>query len=298
MTSDNSMPLTTATAGIYTDFDGLSRLKGQASEQTPEAKKEVAQQFEALFIQIMLKSMRDASQLSESTDGDQTRFYQDMYDKQIALDLASGSGIGLAAVIERQLGGDVDAKPSSAKLFSDLVEQHWKPDNQQAFIKDLWPFASKAAEELGVEPEVLIAQSALETGWGQKVITDEHGLSSLNLFGIKADGRWQGDHATVTTLEFREGVAQQERASFRSYPSRADSMSDYVDFIKNGSRYASALANASGAGSYLNALQQAGYATDPAYAQKISGIMSDDAFVQTVADLKTTAGFRQTGFSL
>lgn len=298
MNSDNSMSLSTATAGIYTDFDGLSRLKGQASEQTPEAKKEVAQQFEALFIQTMLKSMRDASQLSESTDGDQTRFYQDMFDKQIALDLANGSGIGLAAVIERQLGGDVAASPSSAKLFSDPVEQHWKPDNQQAFIKDLWPFASKAARELGVEPEVLIAQSALETGWGQKVITDEQGLSSLNLFGIKADGRWQGDHASVTTLEFRDGVAQQERASFRSYPSRADSMSDYVDFIKNGSRYASALANASDAGSYLNALQQAGYATDPAYTQKISGIMSDDAFLQTVADLKTTAGFRQTDFSL
>ena len=298
MNSDNSMSLSTASAGIYTDFDGLTRLKAEASEQTPESKKEVARQFEALFIQIMLKSMRDASQLSESTDGDQTRFYQDMYDKQIALDLASGSGIGLAAVIERQLGGDVAASPSSAKLFSDPVEQHWKPDNQQAFIKDLWPFASKAARELGVEPEVLIAQSALETGWGQKVITDEHGLSSLNLFGIKADGRWQGDHATVTTLEFRDGVAQQERASFRSYPSRDDSMSDYVDFIKNGSRYASALANASDAGSYLNALQQAGYATDPAYAQKISGIMSDDAFVQTVAGLKTTAGFRQTGLSL
>lgn len=292
MNSENSMSLSTATAGIYTDFDGLSRLKGQAAEQTPEAKKEVAQQFEALFIQIMLKSMREASQLSESTDGEQTRFYQDMFDKQIALNLASGSGIGLAAVIERQLGGDVAARPASARSFSDPVEQHWKPHNPQAFIEDLWPFASKAAEELGVDPEVLLAQSALETGWGQKVITDEQGLSSLNLFGIKADGRWQGDHATVTTLEFRDGVAQQERASFRSYPSRADSMSDYVDFIKNGSRYALALANASDAGSYLNALQQAGYATDPAYARKISGIMSDDAFVQTVADLKTTAGFR------
>ena len=74
MNSDNNLSLSTATAGIYTDFDGLARLKGQASEQTPEAKKEVAQQFEALFIQIMLKSMRDASQLNESTDASRRVF--------------------------------------------------------------------------------------------------------------------------------------------------------------------------------------------------------------------------------
>lgn len=105
-----------ADARIYTDFNGLqqlkSRLGGQPS-QSREATKEVAKQFESLFLQMMLKSMREATD-SIRTDGDsmeseQTRFYQEMFDKQVALDLASrenGAGLGIAALLERDLANN------------------------------------------------------------------------------------------------------------------------------------------------------------------------------------------------
>lgn len=302
MNTDNNLSLTTASAGIYTDFDGLTRLRGQAAEQTGEANKEVAQQFEALFLQIMLKSMRDASQLSESTDGDQTRFYQDMFDKQVAIDMASGQGIGLAAVIERQLGGSTMAAPAlqqplMPKAFASVTEQNWQPGGEDDFIRDLWPQAVEVAAEIGIDPEVLIAQSALETGWGQKVMKDPQGQSSLNLFGIKADDRWQGDHVKVATLEYRDGIAQQEMATFRSYASRAESMRDYVSFLKENPRYQQALDNAADADTFVAKLQSAGYATDPAYANKISAILQRDSFVQTVADLKMSPAAEKTGYS-
>ena len=185
-------------AGMYPDMNGLAKLRAQASQKSPEANKEVARQFEALFIQTMLKAMREASQLSETTDGEQTRFYQDMYDKQIALDLARKDGIGLAAIIERQLGGPAAAdaasqaqavSPVQAISPAQAVSQpqapsqitqkstqntpaRWMPASQEAFIQDLWPHAAISAKELGVPADVLIAQAALETGWGRKMIHD------------------------------------------------------------------------------------------------------------------------------
>ena len=112
-------------AGMYTDISGLARLRAQASKQTPEASKEVARQFEALFIQTMLKAMREASQLSETTDGEQTRFYQEMYDKQIALDLARKNSLGLAPIIERQLAGPAAAAASPRVEVTSPITRTW-----------------------------------------------------------------------------------------------------------------------------------------------------------------------------
>jgi flagellar protein FlgJ len=281
-------------AGMYTDMSGLARLRAQASQKSPEANKEVARQFEALFIQTMLKAMREASQLSEITDGEQTRFYQDMYDKQIALDLARKDGIGLASIIERQLAGQ---PPRSAELpapvparatkaSAEIAPAEWQPSSPEAFIQDIWPHATKSAKELGVSADVLIAQAALETGWGRKVIHDRQGNNSFNLFGIKADNSWQGDQVTVTTVEYRDGIAQREHAAFRSYASLADSLNDYVEFLKQNPRYQQALANVGQAEVFLQELQQAGYATDPAYADKIGDIMRRDSFSRTVSELR------------
>ena len=275
-----------ANAGIYTDFSGLARLKNEASEGSDKANREVAQQFESVFLQIMLKSMRDASELSESTDGDQTRFYQDMFDKQIALDLARGNGIGLAAVIERELGGGEAAASLTPRSFTSDAERNWKPDDQQSFIEGLWPFASKVANELNLDPKAIIAQAALETGWGKHVSRDKNGDSSLNLFGIKADRAWQGDRVKVATLEYREGIANQENASFRAYDSRQQSVTDYARFLQDNPRYEKALASGTNASQFVQELQQAGYATDPAYAIKISAIMQREEFVNTVAELQ------------
>jgi len=323
MSTDSIMHNELSNAGMYTDMSGLAKLRAQASQKSPDANKEVARQFEALFIQTMLKAMREASQLSETTDGEQTRFYQEMYDKQIALDLARKDGIGLASIIERQLGGPAAADAASqaqavtpvqvvsparavstaqavsrAQATSQITQKpmqntpaRWLPASQEAFIQDLWPHAATSAKELGVPADVLIAQAALETGWGRKMIHDPQGGNAFNLFGIKADKHWQGEHINVATIEYRDGIAQREHASFRSYASLSESMDDYVAFLQQNPRYQQALEKAGSAQDFLLELQQAGYATDPAYAEKINDIMNRDAFSKTVSELRLSAGF-------
>ena len=135
------------------------------------------------------------------------------------------------------------------------------------------PDASRAAEKLGIKPELLVAQAALETGWGERVIKRTDGSSSFNLFGIKASGNWQGDSVRVATLEYRDGVMQKEKADFRAYGSFRESFDDYVEFVTNNSRYSSAVNHHGSSEKYIEALQQAGYATDPAYASKVLDIM-------------------------
>ena len=281
-------------AGIYTDLSGLAKLRAQASNKSPEANKEVARQFEALFLQTMLKAMRQASQIGESMDGEQTRFYQEMYDKQIALDLARTGGVGLAAIIERQLGGQaagatnpsVQVPPPAESRSVDPPVRHWRPDSQEAFIQDLWPHASASAKELGVSADVLIAQAALETGWGRNMILDRQGGNAFNLFGIKAGSHWQGEQVSIATLEYRDGLAQREKAAFRAYGSLQESMNDYVSFLKQNPRYQAALEQSGNDEAFLQELQKAGYATDPAYAAKISNIMKRESFMNAVSQAR------------
>lgn len=288
-----------ANTALYSDMSGLTRLRAQAAERTPDANKEVARQFEALFLQSMLKAMRQASLLSESTDGEQTRFYQDMFDKQVALDLARKNSIGLAPVIERQLSGQAAGYHPLGK--SDAVTQEttnriqksntatappWQPESQEAFIRDLWPHAQKSAKGLGVSADVLIAQAALETGWGRKMIHDQQGGNALNLFGIKAGKHWQGEQAVVPTIEYRDGIARREYAAFRSYASLQQGMDDYVAFLKQNPRYQPALEKVGNPEEFLQQLQHAGYATDPAYADKIGNIMKRESFQKVVTDLQ------------
>ncbi|WP_457666111.1 flagellar assembly peptidoglycan hydrolase FlgJ [Thiolapillus sp.] len=299
-------------AGIYTDFSGLAELKSGARKQSPQARKEVARQFEAMFIQIMLKSMRDAGSLGEGGESDEVRFYQQMFDQQIALDLANNKGMGLAKVFESQLGGD--AQPAADTDLSQLnrkpfnvrqavespvasnesmnktasVEKpsrRWLPESPEAFIQELWPVAKKVAGKLGILPEVLVAQAALETGWGKKMPDGVQG-SSMNLFGIKADSGWKGQKVNVSTLEYREHVAVREQASFRAYDSTEKSMEDYIAFLKNNPRYETALKHTNEPRRFLQELQEAGYATDPRYAEKIEGIMSSERFAGVVSRLK------------
>jgi len=147
----------------------------------------------------------------------------------------------------------------------------------QEFVEKLLPLAERMAPELGVDPRVLLAQSALETGWGKFITADQtNGQSSFNLFNIKTGANWSGESVNVNTLEYKGGVPVQERAQFRAYASYADSFRDYVDFLKNSSRYQQALDQADNPISYLQELQAAGYATDPEYADKIARILSGD----------------------
>jgi len=321
-------------ASSYTDFNALAELRAKVtngdSEKSAEATKEVAQQFESLFLQMMLKSMRDATYVDENSESDQTRFYQEMFDKQIALDLSNreNGGIGLAKIMEQQMSGGVKPRAEANSLehtFNNLrtnfynkslnlssektsvvtatntssqnvelnTKESWTAASPQEFTQALWPHANKVAEKLGVKPEVLIAQAALETGWGEKMIKDRQGNNANNLFGIKADARWSGDKVNVSTLEFRDGIAAKEQAAFRSYESIAHSFDDYAEFLQSNPRYQGALVNTGDANLYLEKLQQAGYSTDPAYAKKIQSITQRESFVKAVNDLRNTAGSEQ-----
>lgn len=302
-----------ASGAFYTDFQGLTALKAGAREQSPEALKAVAKQFEALFLQMMLKSMREASEGDPLFDGEHTALYRDMYDKQLSLDL-SEKGIGLAEVLVRQLqvqAGQPKAETELAlpqrlgstfarveaqiKSVAPLENKHEVvsaeavTESPQAFIHRLWPLAEKAAAKIGASPEALLAQAALETGWGKAVIRHPDGSSSHNLFNIKADRRWDGESVAKQTLEYRDGVAAKEVARFRAYDSFEASFDDYVNFLQSNPRYSEALRRADDPRQFVRSLQDAGYATDPAYARKIGNILDRGVVADAAAALKSPA---------
>lgn len=310
------MALDSTVAQTSVDFAGLNQLRFSANqaEQDPDTLRQVAAQFESLFISMMLKSMRDASLGEGIFDSEQSEMYQDFADQQLAIDLSNRGGLGLQDVIVRQLGGDPTAmQPAQAgqtfaadtittravlpalvervrelnKTAKSVETQTGNNDlsmpqqfNSPAeFVSGVWPLAQQAAAEIGVQPEVLVAQAALETGWGKFIIEDQQG-SSFNLFNIKADNRWSGDYVSKNVLEYRDGVAIREQSRFRAYSDYQQSFADYVLFLQSNPRYSEALANTADANKFVEKLHQAGYATDPAYADKIKRIMQSDTLAQ------------------
>ncbi len=289
------------------DFKGLDKLRQAAQSGDKGALEEAAKQFEAIFVQMMLKSMRQAQDILADEDSpfnsDQVKFYRDMHDQQMATDLSTKGSVGLADVIVKQLGYNDNYTPASLlrndgdlgdinrarRAALEKVATTWAPEvpkvaSKQAafakpdeFVQALYPLAKKYAARLGIEERALLAQAAVETGWGQHMIHQGEDNNSHNLFGIKANHGWQGKTAVVNTLEFEHGVAKQQRASFRSYPSFDAAMSDYVDFISTNPRYAEALKQAQDPKAYFDALQQGGYATDPQYADKVMAVMDSPA---------------------
>jgi flagellar protein FlgJ len=156
------------------------------------------------------------------------------------------------------------------------------------FVADILPHARRVADELGVSPLGVLAQAALETGWGQHVMPGEDGASSLNLFGIKAGGQWEGDAVLRETLEFEDGMMQPRRERFRAYSSLADTFSDYGALLGGQSRYTGVRAQHDDVGGFADALQAAGYATDPSYAEKIKRTAGGDTMRSILAALKQT----------
>ena len=158
-------------------------------------------------------------------------------------------------------------------------------DSPESFISSMWEHAKTAAQKIGLNPAVMIAQAALETGWGKHVIPKQDGGSSFNLFNIKADRSWQGEHAKKMTLEFEQGLPVKKQANFRAYDSIKESINDYVDFLQSNPRYSKALNNVDKPEQYLDDLQKAGYATDPNYAQKIKNVLQRGEFKQMLTSL-------------
>jgi flagellar protein FlgJ len=183
----------------------------------------------------------------------------------------------------------VQKTPQNQGLVRDANKATVPADSPQQFILGLWPAAEQAASRIGLPPEALLAQAALETGWGQHVMSTGDGRSSNNLFGIKADPRWDGERVRRITLEYEDGVAVQRRESFRAYESVDESFQDYIDFLKNNPRYLDALTKTHDIRAYFQALQQAGYATDPRYADKILSLLEGSEMQRAMAQLKSDA---------
>ena len=319
-------------AGVKTGKDGE-----QASLQA------AAEQFEAIFTQMMFKSMREANSAFESDlmSSRNAKFFEQMHDEQMASELSRSNSLGLADMIVQQLGAHQEAdsvKQSDGTLVKEPQfvgldkdgkylpferqdfnvgknpgsNDHSVPfqagpqpaiseaeisqiadkaiaqrnmdsksaiapiplrqpesfDSPQAFVTHMAPYARRTANVLGVDPAVLIAQAALETGWGKKVISNAAGNSN-NLFNIKADPSWKGDKMATQTLEYHQGIAVQERAAFRSYDSFDESFNDYAQFLKQNPRYSVALENTENPKAFINEIHKAGYATDPRYSEKV-----------------------------
>ena len=157
--------------------------------------------------------------------------------------------------------------------------------SKDEFIAAMLPMAEQAAEKIGVDARYLVAQAALETGWGKSIIRQQDGTSSHNLFGIKSHNSWDGESARVLTTEYQGGKAVKEAASFRAYDSYAHSFEDYVSFLQSNGRYEKALNATQNPEQFARELQKAGYATDPQYARKIGQIARQMQTYQAVASV-------------
>ncbi|MGH8445038.1 MAG: flagellar assembly peptidoglycan hydrolase FlgJ [Solimonas sp.] len=279
-----------------TDFGQFTGMRVAARSGDEATVKKAAQQFEALFTQQMLKSARAASLGKDVMGGGQTDFYQDIFDQQMAVHLSSGKGLGLADLLVQQLRGGTRADSTvtpplatdaAARAPSVQAAQAGKSgndgDDRATFVQAIRPHAERAARELGVPARVLIAQAALETGWGRHAIRGADGQSAHNYFGVKADARWQGADVQTTTTEYVDGQAQRGQAGFRRYDDAGQAFDNYVDFLKSNPRYADALRHGGNAAHFVQGLQKAGYATDPAYAQKILRIADGHTMQQALA---------------
>ncbi|WDE13221.1 flagellar assembly peptidoglycan hydrolase FlgJ [Thalassomonas haliotis] len=316
-----------ANARNFLEINGLNSIRQQSRADDEGAKQaalqEAAKQFEGIFTQMLLKSMRSAQDVLESDspmNSQSTKFYRDMHDQQLALELSANGSLGLSDLIVRQLGGSDNFTPSSvirgdgqldsrhmtnsgaANIGANIAgkgeqflaaeqvsknrqvdvplaassnngAQTRKFEQPQDFVSALTGPAKMVEKKLGVPFEVVIAQAALETGWGQKIIQTEQGQSSNNLFNIKADSRWQGESASKDTLEYEQGVVVKKSAPFRVYQSLTESAQDYINFLSNNDRYQNTLEKSGDVEQFLHSLQKAGYATDPNYANKILGTM-------------------------
>ncbi len=289
--------------GFIHDLSSLDKLRQKAVDNNDEHQKEAltaaAKQFEAIFTSMLFKSMRDANATFESglMDSQNQQFYRQMTDEQMASELSASGSLGLADMIVAQLASNQNAEksiqskdadfeaimekidrartvnnnlpqqPVNAKEISEPLKE-MEFDSPESFVMSMKPYAEKAARALGVDSSLILAQAALETGWGQKMVSKGE-QNSNNLFNIKAGNTWKGEKVRTQTLEYHDGVPVRESAAFRSYSSYAQSFDDYVRFLTENPRYSNALAHGGDNENFIRGIHKAGYATDPNYADKI-----------------------------
>ena len=298
------------------DGKATADLRNKIKQDPQAGLKEAAQQFEGMLLQMVLKSMRDATPQDGMMNSDQTRFFTSIFDQQLAQNLSTQGKLGFAKLIEQQLGrnlasGKLDVNASSLEVLQQsLVERQTAssagqyagggaervrsappvvmenslsgiPAGAGEFVNRIWPHAVDAAKSLGVPPQFLVAHAALETGWGKSEIRSADGSSSYNLFGVKAGRSWQGPSVDVPTTEYVNGVAQSTRDKFRVYGSYSESFRDYANLLRNNPRFSNVLGQQDGT-QFARSLQQSGYATDPMYADKLGRIINGTTLRQAL----------------
>ncbi len=319
-------------ASIYSDIHSLNHIREVGQSDSRAAIKSAAKEFEAFFMNMMLKSMREASAVigdDSMLSSPQEKMFVGMLDEQMSVELSQKGNLGIADLMVRDILGEQsvphqqgsfqpiikniktnkdgkyynDVTPHQApqlldsvksklvqnsehildqvakmpvQALSDIAEPIKKSlfDNAKSFVETLAPFANKIAAKLGIDPRVLLAQSALETGWGQHVMHDGNNQPSNNLFGIKTSAQWEGKSVQIDTLEVENNEFVKKKDEFRMYSSFEQSFSDYIELVKENPRYEKALEVVHDAKAYLQHLQKAGYATDPNYANKILKIFN------------------------
>jgi len=282
---------TSATAGkLALDTQSLEQLRSQARQSPDQALKAAAQQFESVFLNMMLKSMREATPQDGMFDSEQTRMFTGMLDQQLAQSMSS-RGVGLADIMVKQLSRTMEGQPGSGKWgvgsgklpsqppvsspqsSISVLPSAYNGTVQQNFISRMLPHATQASQASGVPPQLMLGQAALESGWGKREINMADGSNSYNLFGIKANVNWNGKVAEVLTTEYKNGVAHKQVERFRAYSSYAEAFQDYAGLIGNNPRYAEVLQQGGDITGMAQAIQKAGYATDPKYAEKLVRVM-------------------------
>ena len=286
-------PTSTSMPGLALDARSLDALRRDASRDPRAALRQAAGQFEALFMQQLLKSMRDAMPRSGMFDGPGQDVYVGMLDQQLSQSLANRPG-GLAEIIARQMerhlgtaSGDASAhapaaaptgaaRPAAARKAVEAAAAGTdaagagRPAGAQAdFIERMWPHAVSAQRATGVPAAFVVGQAALESGWGRSEIRHADGRGAHNLFGVKATGGWTGPTVDVTTTEYVDGKAVKSVERFRAYASYAEAFRDWASLMSGNARYAPVLRAGQSAEGFAQGLQRAGYATDPRYADKL-----------------------------
>lgn len=295
---------------IAADASSLNSLKQAARENTPESVKEAAKQFEALFVNMMLKSMRDATPKEGLFDSEHSRTFTGMLDQQLSQKIAN-RGLGLADMLAKQMQGGMNAgvSPESLDLESGASKsgavdefallrnisrnasaaskagvnsaiapaQADVPQNAREFTAQMQAHAEAASQDSGIPAHLMLGQAALESGWGKRQIIGSDGTASHNLFGIKAGANWKGKTVDAVTTEYINGVPQKRIEKFRAYDSYADSFRDFANLMQSNPRYNNVLENTGNAAAYSQALQDAGYATDPNYASKLKRVIASIA---------------------
>jgi peptidoglycan hydrolase FlgJ len=267
-------------AGLAGDVASLATLRAKAGSDPKAAVREVARQFEALFMQELVKSMRAATLSSGMLDNEGGKLGTEMLDQQFATrmtGLPGGLSDAITRQLERQMGlapGPIPAPPPVAASL--LPERATRiPDRGAAAFVQQHDAAAKAAEaRTGIPAAFMIGQAAHESGWGRREIRDADGTPSHNLFGIKAGPDWKGPVAETLTTEVVDGRPVKQLARFRAYASHAESFADYARLLASSPRYRPVLAQAQDAGGFAAGLQRAGYATDPAYADKLTRVIN------------------------